>query len=361
MKETAFLLLMIGILNLICNDKINDTPIFEYDCVDTTFHYDSSNILTHRNIRYAKNNLFVRSFDLDGNVKYINYDSKSRIIKEGNISEDGHYFTEYIYGAHDTISEVRYSDNRSYKHWYNNERKIIETEYYENNLLINKSLFSYAYFTDVEMVKWIFDSEYVAYNFYIHNNADVPISIDTIKNYSLRYMTNNRLDSLLIFKNNSLVTRSLNIYNSFNELTYSEYLEYSTDHYSKRTRKWEYSLTNKVTRYIEEHEKSFIPNYYYYFESRSYYNELDEVVKNEIYSAQGVRYLYIIVSRIGLNTFYHWYDANDVFVRYSKYTPKCLDYIKSIFSFEAINETESFEGDYKKFGFQERHLIRTNP
>lgn len=337
MKETAVLLLMIGILSVSCNDKLNDTPILEYDCVDTTFHYDNSNILTQRNIRYTKNNLFVRSSDLDGNAEYINYDSKNRIIKEGNIFDGDHSFIEYIYGAHDTISEVIYSDNRSYKYWYNSERKIIESRYYENNHLVTQSLFYYTYFPNIEMVKVIFDSEYVTYSFDIHNNAEVPISLDTIKNFNLRYISGNRLDSILVFRNSSLYSRSVNLYNSFNEPTYTEYSVYETDYYSKRVRKWEYSLTNKVTRYIDKHEKSSIPNYYYYFESRYYYNELDEVVKTEIYSAEGVPYLYNIVSKIGSNTFYHWYDANDVLLRYSKYTPNCLDYMKSVFSFEAIN------------------------
>lgn len=340
MKETAVLLLMIGILNLSCNDKINDTPIFEYDCVDTTFHYDSSNILTHRNIRYTKNNLFVRSSDLDGNAEYINYDSKNRIIKEGNISDSNHFFIEYIYSAHDTISEVRYSDNRKYQHYYNNDRKIIETKYSENNSLIYRLLFSYTYFTDVEMVKTIFDSGNIGYTFYINNNVDVPISLDTIDNYGLHYISGNRLDSMLIFQNNNLFARSLNIYNSFNEPTYSEYSVYATDYYSKRTRIWEYSLTNKLTKYIEERENSIASNDNYYFEQRLYYNELDEVEKNEIYSAQGVLSLYFIVSKIGLNTFYHWYDANDVFLRYSKSTPECIEHMKSFFSFEAINENE---------------------
>jgi len=340
MKETAVLLLMIGILSLSCNDKLNDTPIFEYDCVDTTFHYDSSNTLTHRNIRYVKNNLFVRSSDLDGNVEYINYDSKNRIIKEGNISDGNHFFIEYLYGAHDTISEVRYSDNRIYQHYYNNDRKIIETKYSENNSLIYRLLFSYTYFTDGEMVKTIFDSGNIGYTFYINNNADVPISLDTIDNYGLHYMSGNRLDSMLIFQNNNLFTRSFNIYNSFNEPTYTEYSVYAIDYYSKRIRKWEYSLTNKVTKYIQESEHSVLAYLNNYFEQQLYYNELDEVVKIEIYSAKGVLTYNIIISKIGLNTFYHWYDANDVLLRYSKNTPECLYYIKSFFSFEAINENE---------------------
>ncbi|PKP39237.1 MAG: hypothetical protein CVT98_02565, partial [Bacteroidetes bacterium HGW-Bacteroidetes-15] len=50
---------------------------------------------------------------------------------------------------------------------------------------------------------------------------------------------------------------------------------------------------------------------------------------------------YAIISEFGLNTFHHWYDANDIFLSYSKYTPSCLDYIKSSFSFEGIDENES--------------------
>jgi hypothetical protein len=304
-----------------CKEKIENEPSFIYDCSDTVFHYNVNNELTRKGIRFYKSNLLVRSEDSEGFIEYFNYDHKNRVIKEGRINNGYHYWVEYIYDVLDTISEVRCSDNTKTYNLYNENRKLIESKTYENNILIFQQNLTYSYYNDVELIKYEHYTGNIFYEFNISNCVNLPIEIDTINSYRLRYITGLRLDSLFQYQNYDFLNKEIYKYNYLNLPIYEEHSSYSFS----ETQSWEYSQTNKITSYIYKKENSNNPYDNFYRESQHFYNQEDELFRIEYFYSPNVLEGYTLVNNDGYYVFWNYYSADSTYRGFSKFSPSCLN------------------------------------
>jgi hypothetical protein len=303
-----------------CTEKIDNEPLFVYDCAETEYYYNEHNDLINKGIRYFNKNLLVRSKEASGLVKYINYDHKQRIIKEGYISNGNHSWVEFIYGEFDTISEVRSSDKTKTLYLYNENRKLVESRIFKNNKLTFLENLTYTYFTDVEMIKVKTSLENTVYLFNISNSANLPVELDTISNYRLVYYTGNRLDSVFQFQNNQFIDKRIFKYNELKQPTYEEWSSNSFFDIHN----WDYTLTNKVASYIHRKENSYY-NDSFYKETQYFYNQDDELYKMENFYAPNELLSYTLVSTDGYYVFWNFFNPDSSFRGFTKFTPKCSE------------------------------------
>jgi len=312
-----------------CKHEDDNKLLFLFNCSDSTFYYNNLNEFESYHINYYYNNLFVRSENSSGDINYINYDSKNRIIKEGNISDEGHIFTEYIYGAYDTISEIRKSDFTKYLLYYNEYRKKIESKFFVNNVLYNDEFYEYSYYDNVEIIRSYNNGGNQSFEFNINNCAEIPVNLDTILFYSLKYLSGTRIDSLFIFKNQNLFIKRIYKFNELNQPLLDEYNLFDENFTAQDRTIWEYNQFNQLSRVIYERKHSYYEQNNIYIERVFLYDQENENYRINVYCMPNILCEYILISREGNYIFKHNYSADDQFLDYSKNTIPCNESLMS--------------------------------